>query len=87
MTKKAQNSNNSETPSLNIAGVSGSVSDDYRINGSGLFYWNSELTKETKLSMLDWYDKLSDIEKQYIMNFRREAEMDEYEAHYSGEDL
>jgi hypothetical protein len=82
-----QNLNNTKTQQLNITGVCSNVSDDYRINGSGLFYWNSELTKETKLSMLDWYDKLSDIEKQYIMNFRREAEMDEYKAHHNGEEL
>jgi len=68
-------------------GISSKNIDDFRINESRLFYWNSSLTEETKLAMLDWFDKLSDIEKQYVMNFRGEAEMNEYEAHYSGEEL
>jgi len=60
-------------------GVCGDVSDEYIINGSGLFNWNSSLSTDKKLEMLKWFYNLSDLEKEYVMNFRREAEMDEYE--------
>lgn len=55
------------------------VSDDYLINGSGLFNWNSSLKKEVKLKMLDWYNNLSEEEKQYVDDFRTEAAKDEYD--------
>ena len=35
------------------------VSDDYIINGSGLFHWNSSIKKEVKLKMVEWYNNLS----------------------------
>jgi hypothetical protein len=59
--------------------VCGDVSDDYIIDGSGFFNWNSSLTTDKKLEMLKWFYNLSDLEKEYVMNFRREVEMDEYE--------
>jgi isocitrate lyase len=65
-------------------GVCGDVFDDYIINCSGLFNWNSTLSKDTKLEMLKFFNNLSELEKEYVMNFRKEAEMDENENHYSG---
>lgn len=51
---------------------------DYeKINKSGLFNWNSELQMDVKLKMLEFYNNLSEIEKQYVNNFRDEAILDE----------
>jgi hypothetical protein len=66
--------------------VSGSVSDDFLINGSGLFHWNSSIKKDVKLKMIEWYNNLSSVEQQYIDDFRHEAAMDEYDSH-CGEEL
>lgn len=71
---------------LNISVVSESVSDDYIINGSGLFHWNSSIKKDVKLKMVEWYNNLSSVEKQYVDDLRHEAAMDEYDSH-CGEEL
>lgn len=69
-----------------IHSVSESVSDDYIINGSGLFHWNSSIKKDVKLKMVAWYNNLSSEEKQYVDDLRHEAAMDEYDSH-CGEEL
>jgi glyceraldehyde-3-phosphate dehydrogenase/erythrose-4-phosphate dehydrogenase len=63
-----------------------SVSDDYIINGSGLFHWNSSIKKDVKLKMIEWYNNLSSVEKQYVDDLRHEAAMYEYDSH-CGEEL
>jgi hypothetical protein len=77
---------NEATENLNISVVSESVSDDYIINGSGLFHWNSSIKKDVKLKMVEWYNNLSSVEKQYVDDLRHEAAMDEYDSH-CGEEL
>ncbi len=77
---------NEATENLNISVVSESVSDDYIINGSGLFHWNSSIKKDVKLKMIEWYNNLSSEEKQYVDDLRHEAAMDEYDSH-CGEEL
>ena len=83
--KKAENLQEPQKQALNIPVVSSSVSDEFIINGSGLFHWNSSLTKETKLKMVSWYNNLSSEEKQYIDDFRHESAMDEYDSHCGAE--
>ena len=56
------------------------------INCNGLFHWNSSIKDDIKLKMLEWYNNLTDEEKQYVMDFRHEAAMDEYDSH-CGEEL
>ena len=63
-----------------------SVYDDNIINGSGLFHWNSSIKKEVKLKMIEWYNNLSSVEKQYVDDLRHEAAMNEYDSH-CGDDL
>lgn len=62
------------------------TSVDYMIHGSGLFNWNSSIKKDVKLKMIEWYNNLSPIEKQYVDDLRNEAVMDEYDSH-CGEEL
>lgn len=62
------------------------VSDDFIINGCGLFHWNSSIKKEVKLKMIEWYNNLSSEEKQYVDDLRHEAAMEEYDSH-CGEEL
>jgi hypothetical protein len=66
--------------------VSGSVSDDFLINGSGLFHWNSSIKREVKIEMINWYNGLPKEQQKYIDDFRHEAAMDEYDSH-CGEEL
>lgn len=61
------------------------VSDDYIINGSGLFHWNSSIKKEVKLKMVEWYNNLSSEERQYVDDLRHEAAMEEYDSHCGAE--
>lgn len=61
-------------------------SDDDIINGSGLFHWNSSIKKDVKLKMVEWYNNLSSEEKEYVIDLRHEAAMDEYDS-YCGEEL
>jgi len=60
--------------------------EEYSINGSGLFNWNSDLSKEEKLNIINWFNKLSTKEKEYIMILREEAQADEADS-YAGEGL
>ena len=62
------------------------IDPNNEIDSSGLFHWNSLLDDDIKLKMLKWYNNLSEEEKQYIEDFRREAAMDEYDSH-CGEEL
>jgi hypothetical protein len=59
--------------------------EDLIINGSGLFHWNSALKKDIKLKMVEWYNNLSQEEKQYVLDLRHEAAMDEYDSHCGDE--
>ena len=38
-------------------------SDDFKIIGSGLFHWNSSVDKNTKLKMIDWFNKSHALSK------------------------
>lgn len=60
--------------------------EEEMIVGSGLFHWNSSLTKATKLKMLNWYNGLSKEEQQFVRDLRHEAAMNEYDSH-CGEEL
>ena len=51
--------------------------EEYSINGSGLFNWNSDLSEEEKLDIINWFNNLSTKEKEYIMILRDEARADE----------
>ena len=42
------------------------MSNIEKINGSGLFFWKSNIKDEKKIEIIKWYDNLSDIEKKYI---------------------
>ena len=46
--------------------VSDTDSDNYTIDVSGLFHWNSSIEKEIKLKMIEWYNNLSSEERQYV---------------------
>lgn len=66
---------------LNNTFVRENVSEDFIINGSGLFHWNSSIKKEVKLKMIEWYNNLSSEEKEYVDDLRHEAAMEEYDSH------
>lgn len=57
------------------------LSDNEIISGSGLFNWNSSIKKDVKMKMIEWYNNLSPLEKQYVNDLRYEAVMDEYDSH------
>ena len=59
--------------------------DDFKINGSGLFHWNSSANKITKLRIVEWFNNLSDVEKGYVDQLRYEAASDEYDSHCGAE--
>jgi len=42
------------------------------IDGSGLFYFNTELTNEKQLEILKWYRGLHQFERDYIDTLRNE---------------
>lgn len=44
----------------------------FRINGSGLFFFLSNLTTDEKIEILDWYEGLSEKEKGYVETLRSE---------------
>ena len=46
---------------------------EYRINGSGLFHFLSELSEAKKLEILDWVDSLTDKQKEFVNTLRQEA--------------
>jgi hypothetical protein len=53
--------------------------NEYLINGSGLFFWNSTLSKEKKLEIIKWYNHLNLNEREYVDILRNEAK-DEAES-------
>ena len=59
--------------------------DDFKIFESGLFNSKSRIPKETKLKMVDWYNNLSEEEKQFVDDLRHEAVMDEWDANAGAE--
>lgn len=54
-----------------------------RIDGSGLFFWNTQLSDKEKIEVLDWYEKLDDQSKKHITTLRNEASE---EAEYFSQD-
>lgn len=44
-----------------------------RINGSGLFFFKSDLEDEEKLEILNWHSKLPENEKRYVRLLRSEV--------------
>lgn len=50
-----------------------SQSPEHRINGSGFFHFLSSLSEAKKLEILDWFDSLTDKQKEYVEVLRREA--------------
>ena len=61
--------------------VSDTDSDNYTIDVSGLFHWNSSIEKEIKLKMIECYNNLSSEERQYVEDLRHEAAMKEFDSH------
>ena len=53
-----------------------SKKDKYLINGSGLFFFNTQLDDETKLKIVNWYNNLSETDKKYV-NILRDESSDE----------
>lgn len=66
--------------------VSEDFSDDLIINESGLFNWNSSIKKDVKLKIIEWFNNLSPLEKEYVSDLRHEAVSDEYDSN-CGEEL
>jgi hypothetical protein len=58
--------------------------ENYRINGSGLFFFNSNLSDDKKLEILNWHDSLSAMQKEYVSLIRQEA-IDESIFFHEGE--
>ena len=46
---------------------------DFRINGSGMFHFNSSLSQAEKLEILDWLDSLSPRQREFVKILRNEA--------------
>ena len=59
---------------FNISDVRYTLTNKERelINGSGLFFWNSTLDERKKLKIIEWYNNLSDLDKEYIDILREE---------------
>ena len=57
------------------------------INGSGLFFWNSDLDEDTKLKIVIWYKSLSAENKKYVDILRSEARDDENFSCNENEDI
>ena len=66
---------NESTENLNISDVNESISkeDQFLIDGSGLFFFNTRLDDETKLKITKWYKKLSDDDRKYVDILRNES--------------
>jgi len=47
--------------------------DMYLINGSGLFFFKSNLDGPTQLKIVKWYNNLSDEDRKYVDLLRSEA--------------
>ena len=43
-----------------------------RINGSGLFFFNSTLEEKKKVEILDWYESLPKEQKEYVSILMKE---------------
>ena len=48
------------------------------INGSGLFFFKSDLDESTKLKIVEWYNKLPENERNYVDLLRSEASDEQY---------
>lgn len=68
-------------------GIKLTTEQEYEINGSGLFHWNSSLKNDDKLEILNWYRSLSQKEKDYIDILREESFSDGYEVGDNDESL
>ena len=51
-----------------------------------LFYWNSSEKDELKKDIVDWYNSLTDVEKNYVDILREQARSEEYDS-LTGKDL
>jgi len=49
------------------------MSNQERINGSGLFFFMSNLSEARQIEILDFYESLSILERQMINDLRHEA--------------
>lgn len=49
-----------------------SKEDEILINGSGLFYFDSGLSDETKLKIVKWYNELPKEQREYVDILREE---------------
>lgn len=47
--------------------------DEQQINGSGLFFFRSSLPTNRKIEILNWYNTLSQEQKDFVMDLRIEA--------------
>lgn len=45
--------------------------DLLKINGCGLFFFNSDLSDEKKLSILNWYKSLPKEQQEYVGIFKK----------------
>jgi cell division FtsZ-interacting protein ZapD len=55
-------------------------------NINELFYWNSSEKDELKKDIVDWYNSLTDVEKNYVDILREQARSEEYDS-LAGEDI
>jgi len=58
---------------INDSIVSKEDDDLFLINGSGLFFFKSNLSNDEKLKIVKWYNKLSDEDKENVNILRNEA--------------
>jgi len=54
--------------------------EQFLIDGSGLFHWNSSLSEETQLEVVKWYNSLDDQQKKYVDILRDESNDKGYEV-------
>lgn len=64
-----------------------STDDKFRVNGSELFHWNSSLSFERKLEILNWYEGLDKDTKDKIDILRSENYSEGYECGANDPDL
>lgn len=50
----------------------------YKINGSGLFFFKSDISDNKKLAIVDWYNSLAPREKDYVDLLRTESSTEEH---------
>jgi len=63
------------------------VEQEYEINGSGLFHWNSSLRNDEKLELVRWYKSLPIPHQLNIMKLREESYDDGYDVGANDESL